>query len=103
MTGLGSQKPPKMSSKWVQNGSKINKKTLSKNIAIFHCFLIPKIIENMLKFRPENDEKMIQKIIENRIYVFNFRNKMRTCNVLFFIDFPYVFSMVFVILMIRIS
>ena len=92
MTGLGSQKPPKMSSKWVQNGSKINKKTLSKNIAIFHCFLIPKIIENMLKFRPENDEKMIQTIIENRIYVFNFRNKMRTCNYLIFIDFPCVFQ-----------
>ena len=46
----------------------------------------------MLKFRPENDEKMIQKIIENRIYVFNFRNKMRTCNSLIFIDFPYVFQ-----------
>jgi len=91
MTGLGSQKPPKMSSKWVQNGSKINKKTLSKNIVIFHCFLLPKIIKNMLKFRPENDEKMIQKIIENRIYVFNFRNKMRTCIFLIFIDFPYVF------------
>ena len=92
MTGLGSQKPPKMNSKWVQNGYKINKKTLSKNIAIFHCCLIPKIIKNMLKFRPENDEKMIQKIIENRIYVFNYRNKMRSYNFLFFIVFPCVFQ-----------
>ena len=46
----------------------------------------------MLKFRPENDEKMIQTIIENHIYVFNFRNKMRTCIFLIFIDFPCVFN-----------
>ena len=35
MTGLGSQKPPKMSSKWVQNGSKINKKNAIQKHSYF--------------------------------------------------------------------
>ena len=45
-----------------QNGSKIHPKMRSKKIAIFHPFLIPKMIKKVINFRPEKQSKNDPKV-----------------------------------------